>query len=500
MHNPLPPLWRPADKALRGAAYILFLIPVVAYIVCALQRLGSPIELEWMEGGSLQMMHRVLSGKPLYAPPSVEFVPYTYTPLYFYLSALVSFVVGADFFPLRLVSFTASLATFFFIFAIVRREAGSTLAGVAAAGLFAGSYAVNGNWFDIARIDSLCVAFILSGIWFAFGRGRPFELIVGGLLVTLAFFTKQVALVIAGPLIVAVVARHGARGLFFAFTTLLAIAVGCVAMEALHEGWFMFYVMESPRTRWQNNLSLTHLARATFIEFAPLFILPLAAASVPLWNLATHPTRAGVSFLIALSGLFLAAAWGRVESINFLNSSIPAHLGMALLFGLALSGISSSVGRVFVVGAFTLQLCIFTSMLGPLVPHERELANYRSYTELVTALPKPTYIPDQGYVTTLGSEGSFAHSIGIMDLMMGGSAPIVAKFRQEMESALDAKKFGTIVCDTDLFPRWFKEALERNYEVDTSANPQGASTPVLGFQHRPVMYTRRAAKSLRPLS
>jgi hypothetical protein len=64
---------------------------------------------------------------------------------------------------------------------------------------------------------------------------------------------------------------------------------------------------------------------------------------------------------------------------------------MALLFGLALSGISSSVGRVFVVGAFTLQLSIFTSMLGPLVPHERELANYRSYTELVTALPKPTY-------------------------------------------------------------------------------------------------------------
>jgi hypothetical protein len=55
-------------------------IPVVAYIVCAVQRLGTPIELEWMEGGSLQMMYRVLSGKPLYAPTSIEFVPYTYTP------------------------------------------------------------------------------------------------------------------------------------------------------------------------------------------------------------------------------------------------------------------------------------------------------------------------------------------------------------------------------------------------------------------------------------
>jgi 4-amino-4-deoxy-L-arabinose transferase-like glycosyltransferase len=173
----------------------LFVIPVVAYIVCAVQRLGTPIELEWMEGGSLQMMYRVLSGKPLYAPPSIEFVPYTYTPLYFYLSALVSFLVGADFLPLRLVSFTASLASFFFLFAIIRRETGSALAGVAAAGLFAGSYAVNGNWFDIARIDSLCVAFLLSGIWFALGRGRAFELIAGGLLVALAFFCPEADIV-----------------------------------------------------------------------------------------------------------------------------------------------------------------------------------------------------------------------------------------------------------------------------------------------------------------
>jgi hypothetical protein len=491
MHTPLSSHTRPAHNVLRGAAYILFLIPVIAYVVCALQRMGSPIQLEWMEGGSLQMMHRAISGKPLYAPPSVEFVPYTYTPLYFYLSAFVSFFVGADFFPLRLVSFTASLAAFLFLFAIIRRETGSAIAGVAAAGLFAGSYAVNGNWFDIARIDSLCVAFLLCGMWFALGRGRVFELCVGGLLVALAFFTKQVALVVAGPLILAIIVRHGARGLLFACTTLLAIGVGCVTMEALHDGWFMFYVIESPRARWQSNLSLPHLTRAVFVEFVPVFMLPLALSIAPTWNLVTRPTRAGASFLIVIIGLFLAAAWGRVESINFLNSSIPAHLGMALLFGVALGRISSFVGGALFVGAFTLQLCIFKIMLGPLVPHERELANYRSYTTVVTALPKPTYVPDQGYLTSLGSEGSFAHSIGIMDLMMGGSPSIVARFRQEMEAALDAKRFGAIVCDTELFPNWFKEALERNYGVDTSRNSQGASTPVLGFQHRPLLYIRR---------
>jgi hypothetical protein len=82
-----------------------------------------------------------------------------------------------------------------------------------------------------------------------------------------------------------------------------------------------------------------------------------------------------------------------------------------------------------------------------------------------------------------------------MDLMMGGSPSIVTEFRNEMEGALDGKRFGSIVCDTELFPRWFKEALERNYQVDTTLNSKDAVTPVLGFQHRPVIYTRRAANS-----
>jgi hypothetical protein len=240
---------------------------------------------------------------------------------------------------------------------------------------------------------------------------------------------------------------------------------------------------------------MIHLSRAIFLEFVPIFILPLALAIPSLSHLATRPTRAEISLLIAVSGLFSAAAWGRVESINFLNSSIPAHLGMALLCGWALGRISTEVGRMLVVGAFTLQLCIFTTMLGPLVPQDREVANYTTYAELVTALPRPAYFPDQGYLSVLGDEASFAHSIGIMDLMMGGSPSIVTEFRNEMEGALDGKRFGSIVCDTELFPRWFKEALERNYQVDTTLNSKDAVTPVLGFQHRPVIYTRRAANS-----
>lgn len=494
-----PPLTRARTLTtiLSGLAWCAFILPVTVYLGLALQRLPSPVFLEWMEGGSLQMMQRVLSGKPLYAPPTVEFVPYTYTPLYFYLSALVSSFMGADLLPLRLVSFVASLISFIFLFLLVRRESRSSLGGAAAVGLFAGSYAINGNWFDIARIDSLCIALLVAGIWLVLGRGRPLELIAGGVLVALAFFTKQVVLVVFGPLILAALIRHGKAGLYFAASALSLIVGGCLALDAIHDGWFLFYVLESPRARWQSNLSLAHLARAALIEFLPVFLVSLAVSLPPTWQMARRPSRVGISFLLVVVGLFVAAAWGRVESINFLNSSIPAHLGMALLFGLAVgsSCANSHQARtpLLITVAFVAQLSVFAALLGPVVPNALERTNASSYAAFLSSRAKPVYVPDQGYVATLGANNSFAHSIGMMDLMMGGTPEIVEPFKRAMQDALAMKRFGTIVRDTPLSLTWFQAELEQNYQQLPIEPAHDIWTPILGFRNRPEIWVPRDA-------
>ena len=495
MQSPSPIRAYPSHTVLRTLTVLVFLSPVVAYLACAIQRMDSPVLLEWMEAGSLQMMQQVLSGKPLYAAPSVEFVPYTYTPLYFYLSALLSGVVGSGLFPLRLLSFVASLVSFLLLFTIVRRETASSRGGMAAVGLFAGSYAVNGNWFDIARIDSLCIALLLAGVTLGLGEARSRNLIAGGLLVAFAFFTKQVALVIAAPLMLAVGIRHGKIGGLFALSALGTIVVGSLAWNVLSAGWFLFYVLESPGARWRGNLSLGSLTQATLYEFLPLFIVSIAVALPTIASQLRRPRRREMSFLLVVSGLFLAAAWGRVESINFLNSSIPAHLGVAFLLGIGVGKLLNDSNHfrtnLAILGAFILQLSIFTMMLGPLRPTEQENANYSRYSSFIHSLPKPMYIPDQGFVPTLGSDNSFAHSIGIMDLMMGGSPAVVEEFRRKMTEALNARRFKTIVCDTPLFERWFKEELHRNYELSPLEATNTTWTPVLGFQNRPRIFTPR---------
>ena len=173
--------------------------PVLAYAWVALHRVGYPFELDWMEGGSVELAARVAGGHSLYTAPSLAFVGWTYTPLYYWLSAGVAKLIGVGFAPLRLVSLVASLVAMATLAWMVLRETGSRLAGLIAAGLFAASFRISGAWFDTGRVDSLFLALtLLTLAW-----GRRAESVRGGLglgvLAFLAYFTKQSALVAVAP-------------------------------------------------------------------------------------------------------------------------------------------------------------------------------------------------------------------------------------------------------------------------------------------------------------
>ena len=57
-------------------------------------RVGFPLELEWMEGGMLHHALRFQTGSGIYKAPSIEFIPYLYTPLYPAILATVGELFG----------------------------------------------------------------------------------------------------------------------------------------------------------------------------------------------------------------------------------------------------------------------------------------------------------------------------------------------------------------------------------------------------------------------
>src|SRR5262245_18345694 len=84
------------------AALAAWYVGVFLYV--AVRRLGFPYEIEWMEGGIYEHVARVLEGKPLYVAPSLEFTPYIYTPLYYWVGAASVALFGPGLPALRAVS------------------------------------------------------------------------------------------------------------------------------------------------------------------------------------------------------------------------------------------------------------------------------------------------------------------------------------------------------------------------------------------------------------
>ena len=74
------------------AAAGLYQVGLLVYAIAG--RVSYPYDLEWMEGGMLHHALRIQEGHSLYAPPSIDFIPYLYTPLYPTLLALFGNAFG----------------------------------------------------------------------------------------------------------------------------------------------------------------------------------------------------------------------------------------------------------------------------------------------------------------------------------------------------------------------------------------------------------------------
>ncbi len=226
----------------------LALMGVGTFVGLAVQRIPYPLEIDCIEGVMMDHITRLANDQPIFVEPTLQFIPLAYMPGFAAVSSLVTrFSAEPAFWQPRMVSFVASLLLMLLIAFIVRRETGRSLFALGAAGLFALGFGFTGASYDVARPDALMLLLAFSGLAALRLERRRRGAVAAGVLLTLAFFTKQhAALFILGA--IGHLAMQDRRRLpAFALTALLGCGGGYALLSAWLGSWFGVFTWSIPK-------------------------------------------------------------------------------------------------------------------------------------------------------------------------------------------------------------------------------------------------------------
>ena len=331
------PFGRVAELLVGTVLVVLSLVPVARYLFVVAHRIGYPYELEWMEGGSVEVVHRVVLGQGIYGPPSMHFTPWDYTPLYFWVSAAVAEITGIGFTPLRLVSLTASLAVLWLLYRMVADVTSDRVAAVVAAGVYAATFRLAGAWADIGRVDSLFLAFTLWAIARSRRARTHRDGVIVGVLFFLSFFTKQDGLVVAAPVVAWLLVARRAAGVSALATLGGLVLSSTIVLDAFTHGWYQYYVFDELRSQGWVGENLRFFWQLSILKPFALGVGLVVVAGGALLIRERHRlgvlgSRAG--FWMAAAAGLLGAAWlGRLHNGGFDDVLMPAYAAVALAFG-----------------------------------------------------------------------------------------------------------------------------------------------------------------------
>jgi len=393
---------------------------------------------------------RVRGGQALYVEPSLEFITFPYPPLYLWVASLVGEGLGA----LRAVSIASTLAVLALLFVHVRRESGSALGGLVAAGVFAAAYRWAGAWFDVGRVDLLALALALGALQVARSSEDGRGALVAGALCGLAFLTKQTALLVCLP-----IALHmGRRGLALVGA---AVAVGGSGVLGLHlasGGWSTWTLFEllaghpwfEPWKMWTRDLP---------------WLLPAALLA----------TRTRVPLAVVLGAV--AAAWlGRAHQGGAENTLLPLALVAALVVGQAVGQVRARTGVLLLA---LVQLVLLAYDPRPLVPTGfDEVAAARLRVRLAE-LEGPVFAPHSPELVA----APCAHAQAIVDLTSSTAAQgEAAALVRELGAALTSGRYAAVL----LAEPWPDlPGIERYPRVLDLLGDPDVLRPVTGHPHRP---------------
>ncbi len=471
---------------------------IITFVILAFMRNAAFVELDWIEGMHLLQVHRILKGMPLYTPPSSEYIPLIYGPLYPYVSAFAAFFAGEGYAALRLVSVMSTLGTLILTGMLVHQMTRSKQAAWVAAGLYAGAYGVVGFWFDVARVDSLFIFLTVMMAYFlriACRRGGSATMLAVGAAVC-AVLTKQTALVPVLGLCAWCLTWRSRRANVAAMLCLSAVFLSQLLLAMATDGWFYFYVYQVPAAHPVLKELILRFIASDFLRHLSAGFLVSILAGFIMWR--AHPDKKdALFFFLLLVSMVFAGLAPRFKTGGHVNNLMPLAVVLALGGGLLLGHlrdfkIRDALAIIALLLVFNLQIFYWPAKA---IPSAEVLERTRIQLRLYQGLEVPVFAPGHAYLPVLAGKNESAFWASMVDLwLMPGKE--AQDSRDDLARSLREKRFKAVVLRSDFFylQNHFPHALLREYYQKMDLT--GILTKQEAEQSRLIPYVPRREASL----
>ena len=453
---------------MRALALAAAALAVGALVWLIAQRLAYPYDLEWLEGATLWHAQRLVDGLPLYPPPSLDFVPHPYTPLYPWLLAQLGRLFGVSYVVGRALSVAAFAGALVVGWRFCRRLRVSRALATAAMAIPCAAYVPTGAWIDLVRVDSLWLLLAAAGMTIAWPahveqRWRP---IASALLLVAAFFAKQTAAPLMLAVALALVVVDWRAALTFVLT-LAAIGLPALwLMQRATDGWFWFYIY---RVHHSHPFSLS---AASFVP-GRLALLMLPALPLTTWALVRARADLDLRYAAWLAAVGVAVSslakgtWGA-----YTNALLPGVYFGALFIAVAASRLVDERHARQTTWAWALVAATILTAPGlivrliqlahPSTYHVHQANGYEPATELpaaedreatarliarLRAVDGDVWLPSHAWYARLAGKRPLAGEMGADDLAFAGVDV------RGFADAVRARRFAAVVVDEPLNPR-----------------------------------------------
>jgi hypothetical protein len=462
--------------------YISVLITLKSYL---------PFELEWMEGGCIATVQRVLGGKSLYCEPTIEYIPFIYTPFYYYVSAPIMKLTGYPFLACRLVSLISFMGILMVIYHWLKKETNDKLAALSGGAFFASCYYLTGQWYGLARVDILFCVLLLVGLYLLRFYKNWKGIIAAAVFTWLAWFTKQTALLVMVPVYIYLIIEDWKKGIAYTgvFLSLLIVTTGY--MDYISQGWFSRYIFIIPA----GHPVLRDMIWNFWLKDIGFNLLIAIGFSLIYFWKAWKTNKTVFGFYLSFGMGAIGASWvSRIHEGGDVNVLIPMVLWLAICLGLGIHKTIQIIDKISspyknysymaLLVIIFMQLLILQRDPRLSIPSHEDTIRIKSFEAYLAGLPGKVYIPCHGYLVQQKGQPANANLVAGWDILRSKDEQSKKILVESICNSLEKKEFDWIILDNnDAFFLDLKKYYKKVGVIPPGSRP---SNTVTGYKTHPM--------------